>query len=70
MGRDTARKQALNAALAERLERECGLRPEDLVVSLAEVGRDDWSFGNGRAQFVTGELQARPVGRRGPPPCR
>ena len=55
-GRDTAQKQALYAALAERLERDCGLRPEDLVVTVAEVGRDDWSFGHGRAQFLTGEL--------------
>ncbi|GAA1926669.1 tautomerase family protein [Nocardioides lentus] len=55
-GRDTAQKQALYAALAERLEARCGLRPEDLVVSVAEVGRDDWSFGMGRAQFLTGEL--------------
>ncbi|WP_299050729.1 tautomerase family protein [uncultured Nocardioides sp.] len=55
-GRTTEQKQALYAALAERLEERCGLRPEDLLVSVAEVGRDDWSFGMGRAQFLTGEL--------------
>lgn len=55
-GRDTAQKQALYAALAERLEQRCRLRPEDLMVTVAEVGRDDWSFGMGRAQFLTGEL--------------
>ncbi|MCH1866274.1 tautomerase family protein [Nocardioides sp. CFH 31398] len=55
-GRSTEQKQALYAALAERLEERCGLRGEDLLVSVAEVGRDDWSFGRGRAQFLTGEL--------------
>ncbi len=55
-GRDTAQKQALYAALAERLHEAVGLRPEDLVVSVVENTKADWSFGHGRAQFLTGEL--------------
>jgi len=55
-GRTTAQKQALYAALAERLEDKTGLAPTDLVVSVSENTRADWSFGMGRAQFVEGDL--------------
>lgn len=55
-GRTDAQKQALYAALAEKLEHAAGVRPEDLVVSVTENTRADWSFGLGRAQFLTGEL--------------
>jgi phenylpyruvate tautomerase PptA (4-oxalocrotonate tautomerase family) len=55
-GRDRARKERAYAAMAERLESECGVRPADLVVSVTENTREDWSFGLGRAQFLTGEL--------------
>ncbi len=55
-GRSTAQKTAAYAALAARLEAECGVRPEDLVVSVTANERADWSFGRGRAQFLTGEL--------------
>ena len=55
-GRTAEQKQALYAALAERLERDAGVRPEDLVVSVVAAEREDWSFGLGRAQFLTGEL--------------
>ncbi|KAK7728064.1 hypothetical protein SLS57_002534 [Botryosphaeria dothidea] len=55
-GRDAAKKQAVYAALAERLEKECGVPGSDLIVSVAANTREDWSFGLGRAQFLTGEL--------------
>ena len=55
-GRTTEQKQALYAALAERLEDKTGLAPTDLVVSVSENTRADWSFGMGRAQFVDGDL--------------
>ena len=55
-GRTTAQKQALYAALAQRLEDKTGLAPTDLVVSVSENTRADWSYGMGRAQFVEGEL--------------
>ena len=32
------------------------VRPEDLIVSVVHNDREDWSFGHGRAQFLTGEL--------------
>jgi phenylpyruvate tautomerase PptA (4-oxalocrotonate tautomerase family) len=55
-GRSTEQKQALYAALAARLEDKTGLAPTDLVVSVSENTRADWSFGLGRAQFVEGAL--------------
>ncbi|QNK82507.1 tautomerase family protein [Nakamurella sp. PAMC28650] len=55
-GRDAEQKQAAYAALSERLEARCGVRPEDLIVSMTENTPADWSFGMGRAQFLTGEL--------------
>jgi 4-oxalocrotonate tautomerase len=51
-GRDAEVKRGFYRTLAEGL-RECvGLRLEDLVVNLVEVKRENWSFGNGKAQFV------------------
>ncbi|MBD9589076.1 tautomerase family protein [Pseudomonas sp. PDM03] len=49
-------KTAFYRLLAERLQAECGLSPDDLIVSLVENTDADWSFGRGRAQFLTGEL--------------
>jgi len=34
------------------LAEAAGLPRAELVVSLVEVGREDWSFGNGIAQYV------------------
>lgn len=42
--------------LAEQLQARCGLAPSDLVVSIVQNSDEHWSFGLGRAQFVTGEL--------------
>jgi phenylpyruvate tautomerase PptA (4-oxalocrotonate tautomerase family) len=55
-GRSVEQKKAAYAQLAARLEAECGLRPEDLIVSVTGNERADWSFGLGRAQFLEGEL--------------
>ncbi|WP_127361542.1 tautomerase family protein [Actinacidiphila soli] len=54
--RSRAQKERLYALLAERLRRDCGLDPADLIVSVTENDDEDWSFGSGRAQFLTGEL--------------
>lgn len=55
-GRSKEQKQAFYAALAERLEEECRVPKTDVVVSVSTNTKDDWSFGLGRAQFVTGDL--------------
>jgi len=53
VGRSTEQKQRLYARLVELLE-EAGVARGDVVVSLVEVEREDWSFGNGIAQYVPG----------------
>jgi phenylpyruvate tautomerase PptA (4-oxalocrotonate tautomerase family) len=54
--RPRAQKVAFYSGLATQLQERCGLEPSDLVVSITENSDEDWSFGHGRAQFVTGEL--------------
>jgi phenylpyruvate tautomerase PptA (4-oxalocrotonate tautomerase family) len=49
-------KEAFYRLLVEELERACGIAPSDLAVSIVENSDEDWSFGLGRAQFLTGEL--------------
>lgn len=42
--------------LVERLQAECGILPSDVMISVVENEDAHWSFGHGRAQFLTGEL--------------
>jgi phenylpyruvate tautomerase PptA (4-oxalocrotonate tautomerase family) len=58
--RSRAQKEALYQSLADRLQDTIGLRPEDLIVSIVASTLEDWSFGLGRAQFLTGELGPAP----------
>jgi phenylpyruvate tautomerase PptA (4-oxalocrotonate tautomerase family) len=51
-GRTVEAKKRLFAAVAQRLRREFGVRPEDVFVNLVEVKKENWSFGNGVAQYV------------------
>jgi 4-oxalocrotonate tautomerase len=51
-GRPVDVKQALYKRVVERLEESLGIRPADVFVSLLENGPEDWSFGNGIAQYV------------------
>lgn len=39
-----------------RFREMLGLEDGDLIVSVVANERQDWSFGGGRAQFLTGEL--------------
>lgn len=55
-GRSKKQKRAAYAELARRLEADCGVAPTDLIVSVFANGREDWSFGIGRAQFLEGDL--------------
>ena len=45
-------KRALFRTLADTLNRRLGLRREDVFVSLVEVKKENWSFGNGEAQYA------------------
>lgn len=42
--------------LCLQLERHSGVAPSDVVVSIVTNADADWSFGNGVAHFLTGEL--------------
>jgi 4-oxalocrotonate tautomerase len=50
--RTQAVKLAIYKAIAERLEKKPGVRPADVLVSLLPVTPEDWSFGEGKAQYV------------------
>jgi 4-oxalocrotonate tautomerase len=39
--------------ITERLAVGLSLRPEDVFINLVEVRRENWSFGNGLAQYAT-----------------
>jgi 4-oxalocrotonate tautomerase len=48
-------KIALYKAIASRLAKNPGMRPEDVLISLVSVTPEDWSFGEGKAQYVKAE---------------
>ena len=54
-------KETFYKILARELEATCDILPSDVVVSIVTNSDEDWSFGFGRAQFLTGELSARRV---------
>jgi phenylpyruvate tautomerase PptA (4-oxalocrotonate tautomerase family) len=50
-GRSVEIKKKLYADIAARLE-SAGVRPDDVVISLIEVTKENWSFGGGRATYA------------------
>ncbi len=52
-GRTTDMKKALYKRIADLLQAEVGLRKEDVMIGLVEVPKENWSFGNGEAQYAT-----------------
>ncbi|MGA7399997.1 MAG: tautomerase family protein [Candidatus Sulfotelmatobacter sp.] len=51
-GRKLAQKRKLMKRMAEILQENPKLRPQDLMINLVEVGWENWSFGNGEAQYT------------------
>ena len=51
--RNRDQKQALFARIVELLAEQPGARPQDVFINLLEVDKENWSFGNGFAQYVT-----------------
>ena len=49
-------KTSFYRLLTERLEARCGIAPSDVLISVVVNDDEDWSFGHGHAQFLTGEL--------------
>src|SRR6201994_2339276 len=51
-GRTVEQKQAFYAMLVERLHERLGIRPQDVTINLVEGKKENWSFGNGIAEYV------------------
>jgi len=64
-GRTLETKQRFYKAVADGLHEGLKLRREDVLISLVEVQKENWSFGNGEAQYVSDAAKspAAPVPR-------
>ncbi len=51
-GRSVELKQALYRSITSGIADAVGFDPKDLIINLVEVHKEDWSFGNGVAQYV------------------
>jgi 4-oxalocrotonate tautomerase len=52
-GRTVEQKKAFYKAVVDGLHERLGLRREDVFINLVEVTKENWSFGNGVAQYVS-----------------
>jgi len=50
--RTLEQKKALYRRIVERLVEDPGVRREDVFINLVEVRKENWSFGNGEAQYA------------------
>jgi 4-oxalocrotonate tautomerase len=50
--RTVDQKTAVYKSIAARLSQDPGLRREDIMINLVEVKKENWSFGNGEAQYA------------------
>ena len=51
-GRTVAMKRAFYKAVADGLHERLDMRREDVFINLVEVKKENWSFGNGEAQYA------------------
>jgi 4-oxalocrotonate tautomerase len=51
-GRSVELKKQFYAELVTRLTARGDVRPQDVFISLTEVSKENWSFGNGEAQYA------------------
>jgi len=51
-GRTVEQKRAFYKAIADGLHSRLGVRKEDVFINLIEVKKENWSFGNGEAQYA------------------
>ncbi|MGZ5474919.1 MAG: tautomerase family protein [Thermoanaerobaculia bacterium] len=51
-GRSVEIKKNLYADIARRLEEGADVRPDDVMICLIEVTKENWSFGGGRATYA------------------
>ncbi|QXI26299.1 tautomerase family protein [Pseudomonas vanderleydeniana] len=51
-GRTVEVKKAFYMAIADGIHAKTGIRKQDVWISLVDVKREDWSFGNGEMQYA------------------
>ena len=51
-GRTVEQKRALYAKIASSIGARGHVRPQDVIINLIEVKRENWSFGNGLAHYA------------------
>jgi 4-oxalocrotonate tautomerase len=51
-GRTLEQKRAFYRMIADGLNKRFNLRREDVFINLVEVKKENWSFGNGEAQYT------------------
>lgn len=51
-GRTLEIKKNLYADIARRLQAAVDVRPDDVLISLVEVTKENWSFGKGLATYA------------------
>jgi phenylpyruvate tautomerase PptA (4-oxalocrotonate tautomerase family) len=51
-GRTTELKKKFYKAICEGLVEKLKVRPQDIVINLIEVNKENWSFGNGEMQYA------------------
>jgi phenylpyruvate tautomerase PptA (4-oxalocrotonate tautomerase family) len=49
-------KRRLYQEMTQELSRSAGIPPSDVMICIMENSSADWTFGNGEAQFLTGDL--------------
>jgi 4-oxalocrotonate tautomerase len=53
VGRTLELRKSLFKRMADLLHEEAGIRREDVFINLVETAKENWSFGNGIAQYAT-----------------
>jgi 4-oxalocrotonate tautomerase len=51
-GRSVELKKAFYRRVADDLHGKLGVRPQDVIINLVEVAKENWSFGNGEMQYA------------------
>lgn len=54
-GRSVEMKRAFYSGVARSLAERPGIRPQDVFINLVEVSKENWSFGDGIAQYASEE---------------
>ncbi|QCR30635.1 tautomerase family protein [Priestia megaterium] len=54
--RSNQEKKEFYRLVVQELGENCGIEPNDIMISIVSNGAADWSFGFGKAQFLNGQL--------------